>query len=332
MRVLVTGACGFVGPYLLRELGGNSQFELFASVINAASHSEVHPSGSQNRGVRLSEVTSNIIELDVTDAKLVGECFSELKPDVVCHLAGMAFAPDAAVNFGRAVSVNVGGTFNVCQALADHRPNAKLLYVSSGEVYGAISIDQLPIEESLPALPTNPYSLTKLQSEEVVRFFQRRSKVRAVIARPFNHIGPGQSEKFVVSNFAAQLARINLGLQEPVIQVGNLKAKRDFTDVRDIVAGYSALIAGNEHSWVGAEFNLCSGKAIAIEDILNKLIEISGVEVRVEKDPARMRPAEVPEVRGSYEKAKATFGWQPKYSIEESLKDVYREWSEYFHS
>lgn len=316
MRVLVTGACGFVGPYLVKELSASGAHEVTATVFSKEAGER-----ASCRGEKLSSLASQIVELDVTDPKLCGELIGDAKPEMVFHLAGMAFAPDAASNFSQAIKVNVTGVFHVCEALLNHAPNATFLFVSSGEVYGKVGEGDLPLTESKAPLPMNPYSLTKLQAEEVVRLFARRAPLRAIVARPFNHIGPGQSEKFVCSSFAAQLARIAHGKQAPCIQVGNLEAKRDFLDVRDVVRGYVALMDASSDT-----FNLSSGSAISIQQILDTLIEVSGLSVEVQSDPSRMRPSEVPEIRGSYEKIENALGWKPQHKISDSLKDVYEDW------
>ena len=318
MRILVTGACGFVGPYLVKALQDLGGHEVVASV-----HSHALGDRAACEGESLKSLASSVVELDVTDKMACGELIGELRPDCVYHLAGLAFAPDAAAHFERALSVNVQGPFNVCQALADHCPEARMIFASSGEVYGAISDDELPIREEQPLRPMNPYSLTKVQAEDALCYFGRRTGLQIVIARPFNHFGPGQSEKFVTAAFASQLARIAVGKQPPQLSVGNLEARRDFTDVRDIIDGYVSLLgveAGN--------YNLCSGKAPSIQELLDILIEESGISVEIQQDPERMRPAEVAEVRGSYDKIHTACNWMPKRELRESLRDLYRYWLE----
>jgi GDP-4-dehydro-6-deoxy-D-mannose reductase len=316
MRILVTGACGFVGPYLVKALVESGGHEVIASV-----HSHHLGETANCCGEPLTNFASQIVELDVTDSMACGELIGEFRPECVYHLAGLAFAPDAAAHFDKALSVNVHGPFNICQALADHCPQSRMIFASSGEVYGAIAEDELPICEEQVARPMNPYSLTKLQAEAAVEFFARRAGIPALIARPFNHFGPGQSEKFVTAAFASQLARIALGKQPAQLLVGNLDAKRDFTDVRDIVDGYVALLDAKEGC-----YNLCAGQAPSIQEILDILVEESGVSVEIQQDPTRMRPAEVPEVRGSFEKIHKACGWAPKRELRASLRELYEYW------
>ncbi|MCB0321746.1 MAG: GDP-mannose 4,6-dehydratase, partial [Bdellovibrionales bacterium] len=270
---------------------------------------------------------SRIDELDVTSREDCTRIFEEVQPDAVCHLAGIAFAPQVSSNFVSALDINVGGVFHVCSAFSDVSKGKRFLLASSGEVYGVVSEKNLPITEHQLPRPNNPYSVTKLQAEEVVKYFDRRGDIAGIIARPFNHIGPGQSESFVCSTFARQLAEVALGLRDSVIRVGNLDAMRDFMDVRDVVRGYVTLLehASGLSSGEGV-YNLSSGTSVPIQSILDLLVDISGLEITIERDPTRMRPAEVREVRGSFERMYRAFGWKPEVDIETSLKEIYTYW------
>ncbi|MCI5066434.1 GDP-mannose 4,6-dehydratase [bacterium] len=328
MKVLVTGAEGFVAPYLIRELRSRCD-QIVASVYSLERRDQ-----EALDGVPLSEMVDEVIELDVSSATATGEYVAEIKPDIVCHLAGISFAPAAAANFSLALQVNVGGVFHICQAMADHVPAAHLLFISSGEIYGRTAVHAAgePIHEELPCLPMNPYAVSKLQAEEIVHFFERRDRLRATIARPFNHIGPRQAEQFVTATFAAQLAKIAHGKAEPVLKVGNLEARRDFTDVRDIARGYVELLfrsppspaSGNEAS--SSVYNLSSDTSHSIESILTQLIDFSGLSVEVTQDPNRMRPAEVPQIVGGSQKITQETGWKPTIPLEQSLQDIYSYW------
>jgi GDP-4-dehydro-6-deoxy-D-mannose reductase len=301
MRALVTGACGFVGPHLTQHLTACGD-------VVAGAYRDARKGVPQNSYI-----------LDLMDRTAVEAMVREFQPEVVYHLAGMSFVPEADSNFTRALDLNVALTELLLSVCSTFAPNTKFVYVSSGEVYGKITGSDLPLKEEQKVCPQNNYSLTKAMAEMVITKYQR--KIKTVILRSFNHIGPGQDSRFVTSSFAKQLAAIFLGKQEPLLKVGNLDAKRDFTDVRDIVRGYR--LAAEHGTGV---FNLCHGKAISISEVLNMLISVSGLTVKLAEDPTRLRPSENPDVHGSFAKAQKELGWHPLIGLEESLKSVYTYW------
>lgn len=302
MRALVTGAFGFAGLHLLELLRLSGDEVLAASL-------EPPPPG----------LCCRTAHLDVVSLESCAACVGDFKPEVIFHLAGMAFAPDADKDFNKALLVNTGGTFNILKAALDSGGKPRVIVISSSEVYGLIGAERMPLTEDLPVSPNNSYGLSKATVELTAKRFERLLSVLTI--RAFNHIGPGQRPDFVVSSFARQLAEIKLGKAAPTIRVGNLDAKRDFTDVRDIVRGYR----------LGAEkgegvINLCSGRAVSIQEVLDALIRISGLTVTVERDPARMRPAEMPVICGSFAKAERSLGWRPEIPLERSLRDAFDYW------
>lgn len=309
MRVLVTGACGFVGGYLLRHLVASGD-QVTGTFLNDPPPS--HPSW---------QLPVDRVTLDVTDANACTDLINRVRPEVVFHLAGIAFVPEAEENFDRVLKINVGATNNLARACHILQLKTGFVFISSAEVYGRITPKDLPISEQVTPNPANNYSLTKLMAEMVAHRYEQGGFVRSVIVRPFNHIGPGQDPRFVSSNFARQLAAISLGMAPPEIRVGNLEARRDFSDVRDIVRGYR-MLAERGHGI----YNLGSGKAVSVQELLDTLIEISGLKVQVTHDQARMRAAEVPEIYGSYAKAEAELGWRPQISLRESLSSIFEYW------
>lgn len=303
MRALVTGACGFVGRYLIEHLQECGD-EVLGSV-----HQET--------------VITNFpkVQLDVRDQSACERVLNDFNPDVVFHLAAISFVPEAESNFENALAVNVGAVRNLCRTIAAQLNKPKLIFASSAEIYGRISQEDLPITEEILPKPGNSYSLTKLMAEEVIKYFQFYHGIEATILRAFNHIGPGQDDRFVASSFARQLAKIKLQRGEPRLYVGNLDPQRDFSDVRDIVKGYRA--AAEKGRGI---YNLGSGQAIAVRKILEILIGLSGVTVDVVPDPNRMRGNEVPQVYGSYLKAERELGWKPRIPLEDTLKSIYEDW------
>jgi GDP-4-dehydro-6-deoxy-D-mannose reductase len=302
MRALVTGAEGFVGKYLIQHLIESGD-DVCASVVKAG----------------ITSLPCHTEVVDVSNQESCRRVLVDLKPEVIYHLAGVSFVPEAEDNFLKALTVNVLGTSNIFRTVYLLDFPCKIVLVSSAEVYGKVKSSDLPIKESTPIAPANNYSLSKAMSELVAQRYGGGGKLSHVVMRPFNHIGAGQDLRFVTTSFARQLALIARGESPPVIKVGNLDAKRDFSDVRDIVCAYR--LAAQKGSGI---YNLGSGRAISIRSILDLLIVISGQKVDIQTDPSRMRAAEVPEVYCSYEKASSELGWQPKVELRESLEAIYK--------
>jgi|SRR5579884_858703 len=302
-RALVTGASGFVGPYLLERL-------------RSSGYDVVAAGGPQ-------ETSSEFLPVDLGDPQSLNAAFDIAEPAVVFHLAAQSFVPRSIEAPQETYEANVTGTANMLEALRAWRDrsknDARFLFVSSAEVYGAQDGGSRPIDESAPLHPANPYAASKAAAEAIVLGEAQTFGIDAVIARAFNHIGPRQSDRFVVPSFAAQLAAI-AGGAEPVLYVGNLEAKRDFLDVRDVVGAYAALA---EHGKRCEIYNVCSGTATSIRDILAELIRIAHVPVEVRDDPQRMRPSDVPVLYGSNEKIRTEVGWSPGISLRRSLQDIY---------
>lgn len=289
MRALVTGATGFVGPYLMQTL-----------------HEQGHDAAP--------------FEGEITDLAAVRASIDQTRPDVVFHLAAQSFVPDALASPRGTYDTNVIGTAVVAQALRESSSRARLLYVSSAEVYGVQPPDAYPLTESRAPSPSNPYAASKAAAEMLLLGEARSFGLDVVIARAFNHIGPGQSERFSVPSFAAQLAAIAAG-GPPQLYVGNLDAKRDFLDVRDVVRAYIALAKDGAK---GEIYNVCSGVARSMRDVLRELILAARVPVEVRDDPARMRPADVPLVLGDATKLRSQTGWAPQIPFAASIRDIYR--------
>ncbi len=305
MRSLVTGAFGFVGNHLVPHLLESGD-EVLATYF----------------GPKPQSSRCETLALDVTDYESCRNAISSYKPEIVYQLAGMSFPPDAEKDFSLALNVNVGGTYNVFRACAESNLKLAILQVSSSEIYGKVLPHELPVDENVTLRPYHNYSVSKAMCEMVAQRFSYTPTLKILVARSFNHIGPGQRVDFVASNFAFQLAEIAKKRKPAVMHVGNLDAQRDFSDVRDIVRGYR--LAGLKGRGV---YNFCSGKPVSIRQILDLLIEISGLEIEVKLDPERLRPSEVPVFYGTFAKAQAELGWEPRYSnLRESLKSVYDYW------
>ncbi|HEX3466656.1 MAG TPA: GDP-mannose 4,6-dehydratase [Candidatus Elarobacter sp.] len=303
MRVLVTGASGFVGRHLVAALRARDH-DVF--MIDHLAHGDV-------------------LGADVTDASAVDGAMELAQPDAVAHLAAQAFVPASLDDPAATLNVNVGGTLNVLAAarrLRDAGRSVRVLVTSSAEVYGAQPSDAYPLRETTATRPANPYAASKVAAEALVSAYARSFGVDAVVTRAFNHIGPGQDERFAVPAFALQLARIVAG-GDAVVRVGNLTAERDLLDVRDVCEAYALLLEGGGAA--GEIYNVCSGTATPMREILRRLIEIAHVPVEVREDPERMRPADVPVSVGDATKLREATGWTPKLSLVAALRDVYDE-------
>lgn len=306
MRALVTGAGGFVGRYLVDHL--LEQGDEVLGITRSRS------------GTPLACKTEYF---DIGDLDACRQAISAYKPDAIYHLAGMAFVPEAEEDFEKALKVNVLGTSNIYRVTHLLERPTRILLISSSEVYGKIKPAQLPINEKTQIAPANNYSLSKAMAELVSTRYSDSASLTNVIIRPFNHIGPGQNARFVVSNFARQLALIKLNKAPAKISVGNLEARRDFTDVRDIVRAYRlAAVSGR------GLYNFASGKSISIRSILDLLIMVSGIKVDVKPDPTRIRASDTPELFADISKAKAELGWEPEFEIRNTLEDIFKYWVE----
>jgi GDP-4-dehydro-6-deoxy-D-mannose reductase len=294
MRVVVTGAGGFLGRHLVRELA--------------------------SRGAET--VAVDRAEADVCDAAAVADLVARARPDAVVHLAAQSRVAHSFADPGETFRVNVLGTVAVLEAVRRHAPRARILVASSAEVYGAVGADALPVAESAPLAPVNPYGASKVAAEAAALQVHRAHGLDVAILRAFNAVGPGQATDFALPGFAAQLAAIARGAAEPVLRVGNLDAERDLTDVRDVARAYALALERGES---GGVYNVCSGTAVPIRRALEALVAASGLEVRVEVDPSRLRPVDVPCVYGSPRRLAAATGWRPEVPLERTIADLYAE-------
>ena len=312
MRAFVTGIAGFAGSHLADALVA-AGWEV--SGLVAPGESLGHLRGCHDR------VT--LTEADVADADAVAGAIADAGPTCVVHLAAMAFVPESLTQPMRTYDVNVGGTVNVLEAIRTRCPDARVLCVSSADAYGAVEPEDLPITEAQPWRAVNPYAASKAATDVLADTYGRQYGLAIVRVRPFNHAGPRQSRRFVCADFARQIARIDAGVQEPVIRVGRLSARRDYCDVRDVVRAYMLLA----DAAVPCEaYNICSGVAVPVQAILDQLCALCGVPVTIEEEAARLRPLEVPEHRGTADALHQATGWRPEIPLEQTLADTLAYW------
>lgn len=295
-RILITGAAGFVGRHL--------------TVALAAA---------------FPEATLFTREFDITDATAVGNAISEAMPDACLHLAAIATNAMATPDEAHAWSVNLHGSLHLAHAILRHAPNCQLLFVSSADAYGGSFRSGSKLDEGAPLAPLNLYAATKAAADLALGAMAERG-LRVVRVRPSNHTGPGQSSGLVVAAFARQVARIEAGLQQPVIEVGNLEPRRDFLDVRDVCNGYVACVARRDAIAPGTIFNLASGEARRVGDVLESLIAAAGVKADIRVDPRRTRTADVPLAWCHAARARDALGWAPNTPWQQTLRDVLDDW------
>ena len=295
MRAFVTGAGGFVGAWLSAHLAD---------------------CGDHVVGVDR--------EVDVTDLQQVRAAMTGARPDVVYHLAALTHVGRSWEDPGQVVQVNAIGTLYVLEAARECSPQPRVMVTSSAEVYGAVPQERLPVTEDTPLAPVTPYAASKVAAEFMGVQEHLAYGLPVIRSRPFNHVGPGQSSAFVVAALAERIARARR-TGSPVIQVGNLSARRDLTDVRDVVRAYRMLA---EHGVAGEVYNVCTGRDVAIEEVARRMLTLAGVELRLEPDPSLARPVDVPVVRGDPGKLKAATGWEPEFDLDDTLHAVLDQWSE----
>lgn len=312
-RVLVTGAEGFVGRWLIRAL-----------VSDLPPGSEI-VAGSRQEALVEEPGRVRPIVLDVTDRAGVRAAVAAIRPSGVVHLAAIASVPQAGRDTRLAWSVNLHGTMNVAEAVRDEAPEARLVFAGTSEAYGGTFVARDgPLDETAPLDPANAYAASKAAADLLLGQMAREG-LGAVRMRPFNHTGPGQGEDYAIPAFAAQIARIEAGSQPPVLRVGNLDARRDFLDVRDVVRGY-VLALTRPGIAPGAIFHLASGRPVRIGDALETLLGFARVRIRVEQDPGRLRPSDIPVTIGSARRAGTELGWAPTIPFARTLGDVLDGW------
>jgi len=262
---------------------------------------------------------------DLRDPENVQALVGEVQPDYIFHLAAQSFVPTSFADPWDTLENNIRAELNLLEAVRRSGRTVGFLVIGSNEEYGAPEPEELPQTEENPLRPNNPYAVSKVAQDFLGLQYHLAYGLPVVRVRPFNHTGPGQSPRFVVPAFASQIARIEAGLQEPVMKVGNLDAARDFTDVRDIVRAYYLAATRGEP---GEVYNLASGRPQSVRGLLEILLSYARVEIKVERDPDRYRPVDVPVVCGSAEKFHRLTGWAPQIPFEQTLRDVLEYWRE----
>ncbi|HOY63199.1 MAG TPA: GDP-mannose 4,6-dehydratase [bacterium] len=316
MKALITGITGFAGSHL-------------AELLLARNVEVIGTSRPRSPLTNLSaETLRNIklIECELRDNVAVRQTLAAVKPDRIFHLAAQSFVPTSWISPADTLTNNIIGQLNIFESLKDLKlDNVKVQLACSSEEYGLVHENELPIKETNPLRPLSPYAVSKVAQDMMGYQYYKSYGTLAFRTRAFNHTGPRRGEIFVTSSFAKQIASIEAGLQPPVISVGNLDARRDFTDVRDTVRAYVDILESGDP---GDVYNIATNKTVRIGDMLDILLSMSSVEVKVETDPARLRPSDVPVLLGDYSKLNEKTGWNPSIPFEETMKDLLNYWRE----
>jgi GDP-4-dehydro-6-deoxy-D-mannose reductase len=313
MRILITGITGFVGSHLA-EYALERGAEVFGSIRwrSKMEHME-----------RLSDRVT-LIESDLRDLLSVRTVLEQAQPDYIIHLAAQSFVAASWKTPVETFYTNVVCQMNLFEGMRQLGSSARFLVIGSSEEYGLVEPHELPIRETTPLRPLSPYAVSKVAQDLMGWQYFKSYGMHIVRARAFNHTGPRRGETFATSNFAKQIAEMEAGLREPIVQVGDLKPTRDFSDVRDIVRGYWLLL---ERGAPGEVYNLCSGLEWSIERVLNFLIGKSSLpQIEIRQDPARLRPSDVPVLRGSRQKIESALGWRTTIPLEQTLTDLLEYW------
>lgn len=308
-KVLITGIAGFAGSHLAERLLG--RYEVWGLHIDA---NLTNLSGM--KGLRL-------VECDMTDYGKLAGVIGSLKPASVFHLAGQSLPSFSFDHPGETLKTNIFSTLNLFEAVVALSPSTVVLNIGSADEYGDVDRNSLPVSEKAELRPLNPYAVSKVTQDLLAFQYWKSKGLRAVRARPFNHIGPRQAESFVASEFAKRIAEIEAGkTAEKTLMVGNLEAAKDFTDVRDVVAAYELLV---EKGSPGEVYNICAGRAYSIRELAERLISLSTEEIEIVRDPSKKRPTDTVAIYGDNSRI-SSLGWAPRHTLEETLKALLDYW------
>lgn len=302
LRILITGAAGFVGEYCIEYFKNVQKYEVYAGKL---------PQEKQT-------VPCNWIDFDIIDKENLKQKISEIKPDYILHLAAQSSVSKSWENPQNTANINIIGTMNLLEAVKNEGISPVIILAGSAEEYGK-AVGDVPVNEDFSCIPQNFYAASKLCQNNIGRIYSNAYGMKIIMTRAFNHIGPGQSTIFVASDFARQIAEIEYGLREPIIKTGNISAARDFLDVRDVVTAYAALFEKGKY---GETYNIGSGQAIRISKILEILLSFSNIDIKHVIDKEKLRPIDTPRICADISKIKIDTGWKPERDIYSTLKNT----------
>ena len=315
MKALITGITGFAGSHLAEYvLAEHPGAEVYGTMRWR----------SRTENIRGIESKIQLLQCDLRDQSSVTGLIDRVRPDRIFHLAAQSFVPSSWNAPAESLTTNILGQLNLFEAIRAAGIDPWIQIACSSEEYGLVYENELPIRETNPLRPLSPYAVSKVGQDYLGYQYFKSFGTKVVRTRGFNHDGPRRGDVFVSSNFAKQLAAIEKKKKPAVIHVGNLEARRDFTDVRDIVRGYWLSLDGGCEP--GEAYNICTGKDYSIREVLDELIRMSGLDVEVREDPERLRPSDVPVLLGDNSKFRKATGWEPKIPYEKTLQDMLDYW------
>lgn len=315
MRVLITGITGFAGSHLAEYILENHPGAEIYGIRRWRSRME-------NIEHLLDKI--QVIECNLVDLSSVKSLIADVRPDKIFHLAAQSFVPSSWNAPAESLTTNIISQLNIFEALREAKLFDTWIQIAcSSEEYGMVHPEEIPIRETNPLRPLSPYAVSKVGQDYLAYQYFMSYGIKAVRTRGFNHTGPRRGEVFVCSNFSKQAVEIEKKKRPPVIYVGNLDAQRDFTDVRDMVRAYWLSL---EKCEPGDVYNICTGNAISIRDLLDLVIASSGAQIEVKQDPARLRPSDVPLLKGDYSKFNKATGWTPRIPFKQTLSDIIEYW------
>lgn len=306
-KVLIIGAAGFVGGYLIDHIQATCKWPISATKMPQ----------------EMITYNVDIIDLDILDKKAIKDVLLKTNPNYIFHLAAQSSVAVSWNNPAITVDINIKGSLNVLDAVKELNINPRILLIGSGEEYGYVHPNEIPILEETTLRPGNIYAATKACQNMIGRIYSQAYGMEIMMVRAFNHIGPNQSPVFVVADFCKQVAEIEHGKKEPIIYVGNLSAKRDFLDVRDVVHAYTLLM---QYGIKGETYNVGSGKAVSIQQILEKILTIAKIDIKVETDTSKYRPIDVPIIEADISKLVNNTNWSKKIDLDETIKETLTYW------
>jgi GDP-4-dehydro-6-deoxy-D-mannose reductase len=315
LRILITGITGFVGSHLADYALGRGDVEVFGTVR------------WRSRLDNVQHILGDIclIDCDLRDGMAARKTLEEVKPDYIFHLAAQSFVPTSWKAPAETLSTNIMSELNLLEAIRDLKLDTRIQVAGSSEEYGMVYEHETPITEENPLRPLSPYAVSKVAQDFLAYQYNQSYDIYTVRTRAFNHTGPRRGHVFVTSDFTRQVAMIEKGKKKPVIEVGNLEARRDFSDVRDIVQAYWLCL---EKGDPGDVYNMGSGKAITIQELLDLILTMSDVEIEIKRDPQRMRPSDVMLLVTDTGKINRVTGWKPEIPFKRTVRDLLDYWRE----
>ncbi len=310
-KALITGITGFAGSHLAEYLL-KKDYQVFGTTR-----------GGNTKNIKEFKDKLILVKVDINNKDGINKTISDIRPEEIYHLAAQASVPVSWNSPEDTMATNALGTIHLLEAIRKSNINPLIHVAGSSEEYGLVKEDEVPIKETNPLRPLNPYSVSKVTQDMLAYQYFKSYGLKIIITRGFNHTGPGRKEGFVCSSFAKQIAEIEKGLKKPIIHVGNMEAERDFTDVRDMVRAYHLAL---QKCIPGERYNICSGKVWKVRKVLDILLEISKVKAKVEQDKSRMRPSDIPILSGDNTKFVNQTDWKPNIPFEKTLNDLLEYW------